>query len=101
MTSSLTTATMWSSSCTAAWAGSRVDTAISSASTQCGRRHSGRLNNLIARPVSGNTTFQIFERVRADATHSVQHQLEEQRVGGLVCLGGETLQHPTQRPAPP
>src|SRR5512139_2707534 len=101
MTWSLTTATMRSSSCTAAWAGSRVDTAISSAITQCGRRHSGCLNNFIARPVSGNTMFQNVERVGADATHSVQHQLEEQRVGGLVFLGGQALQHPAQRPAPP
>src|SRR5512143_2512945 len=99
MTSSLTTATMRSSSCTAAWAGSRVDTAISSASSQCGRRHSGCLNNFIARPVSGNTVFQNVERVRADTPHSVQFELDEECIGGLVFLGGKTLHHPAQRPA--
>src|SRR3569623_2070167 len=99
MTSSFTTATMWSSSCTAAWAGGRTDTAISSARTQSGRRHSGRLNNFIARPVSGNTMFQNVEWIGADAPHSVQLQLEEQRIGGLVFLGSQSLQHRAQRPA--
>src|SRR3569623_1576758 len=99
MTSSFTTATMWSSSCTAAWAGDRTDTASSSARTQCGRRHSGRLNNFIALPVSGNTMFQNVEWIGADAPHSVQLQLEEQRIGGLVFLGCQSLQHRAQRPA--
>src|SRR5512135_1531220 len=101
MTWSLTTATMWSSSCTAAWAGNRVDRAISSAITQCGRRHSGRLRNFIARPVSGNTMFQNVERVGANAPHAVQLQLEKQGVGGLVRLGGQTLEHAAQYPAAP
>src|SRR5512139_4256026 len=106
MTSSLTTATMWSSGTTAACAGpqlnassSGADAAISSASTQCGLRHSGRLRNFIARPVSGNTYFQNVERVGADAPHSDEFELQEHRIGGLVLLGGQVLDHSAHRPA--
>src|SRR5512139_1840898 len=99
MTSSLTTATMWSSGRTAACAGNRLEAAISSASAHWALRHSGRFSNFIARPVSGNTLFQNIERVGADAPHSSEFELQEHRIGGLVFLGGQVLEHSAHRPA--
>src|SRR5512139_569492 len=99
MTSSLTTATIWSSGRTAACAGNRIDAAISSAATHSGRGHSGRLRNFIARPVSGNTLFQNVERVGADAPHAGEFQLQEQGGGRLVFLGRQLLEQSAYRPA--
>src|SRR5512139_3151769 len=99
MTSSLTTATMWSSGRTAACAGSRADAAINSASIQRGQCHSGRFRDFIARPVSGNTLFQNVERVGADAPHARQFQLQEQGGGRLVFLGRQLLEQSAYRPA--
>src|SRR5512135_1626417 len=100
MTSSLTTATMRSSCVTAACAGKSADAAtIRSARAHCGRHQSGRRRNFIGRPVSGNTMFQNLERVGADASHPVQFELEEERIGGLVRLGRQALHHRAQYPA--